>query len=381
VSKHRAAIALSLTALAVAVLGQTPLGKAAVSTVRVTLFAQNSGRVNNIQASRTPKAGQLLPLNANGRFPSAVLPAGSPLYTHTIIVHPDHDLAKAGNLLIAAVQGISDNSATNPYLVKIEPGIYDLGSQSLVMKEHVDIEGSGELATTITAAGGTGQGTVVGADNSELRFATVKSAGGGQQAVALFAQSTSPRFSHVTAIGSGGQENYGIHLSNGATALEDVTASASGGNTAIAFANFNGNTNVLESSFTSTGAAGLGVAVLTTYGGSVKIMSSSLSASSAAVAIGLRSYNGNHTLANVNVSASGAGVSYGIYNGQKASGPTVQVNQSRISAQTNSVYAIGGWVRAGASQLTGPAGTQDLGSVACAASYDGSFNALGPACS
>ena len=68
-TKHRAAIALSATALVVAVLGQTGIGHAAVGAVRVALFAQNSARVNNIQASRTPMPGRLLALNAKGQFP------------------------------------------------------------------------------------------------------------------------------------------------------------------------------------------------------------------------------------------------------------------------------------------------------------------------
>jgi len=380
-SKHRAAIALSLTALAVAVLGQTPLGHAAANTVRVALFAQNSGRVNHIQASRRPVPGRLLALDAQGRFPESVLPTGTGQgYTHTIVVHPDPDVAKAGNLLIAALDGITDNSATSPYLVKIEPGVYDLGSRSLVMKPHVDVEGSGELVTTLTSAVPTGLGTVVGADNSELRYVRVKNTGGGQQSVALFSESTSPRFTHVTAVSSGGSENYGVHLSNGSPVLNNVSASASGGTTVVALANFNGSTTVSSSSFAASDGAGLVVGVLTTFGGSVKLLSSTVTASGGSIAIGLRSYNGNHTLANTTVSASGAGLSYGIYNGQKTSGPTVQVNQSRISGQTNSVFVLGGWVRAGASQLAGPVGTQDSGTIACAASYDGSFNELEDGC-
>ena len=378
--KHRAATALSLTALAVAVLGQTPLGHAAVSTVRVALFAQNSGRVNNIQASRTPVPGRLLALDSKGRFPSSVLRRTDENYTHTIIVHPHPDLAKAGTALRNAVDGITDNSATNPYLVKIEPGVYDLGSLNVAMKQYVDIEGSGELVTTVTSANSTGSGTIVGADNSELRSVTVKNNGNGQ-AVALWADSTSPRFTHVTAISSGNIESYGVHLSNGSTVLKDVTARATGGTTAIGLANFNGNTTATNSSFSAADASGLVVGVLTTFGGSVRITSSNLSASGGAIAIGMRSYNGSHSLANVTVSASGTGQSYGIYSGQKTSAPSVQVNQSRVSGQTNSVFVLGGPVRLGASQLTGPVATQDLGTIACAASYDGSFSPLGPACS
>ena len=40
--KHRAAIALSMTALVVAILSQTSIGNAAVGAVRVAVFAQNA---------------------------------------------------------------------------------------------------------------------------------------------------------------------------------------------------------------------------------------------------------------------------------------------------------------------------------------------------
>lgn len=387
-TKHHAAIALSAAALLVAVLGQTTVGHAAANAVRVTLFAKNSARVNNIQASRTPMPGRLLPLNAKGQFPASVLPSPSTSgargtggsYTHTLIVHPDPDVAKAGIELLNVVAGITDNSASNPYLVKIEPGIYNLGSASLPMKPYVDIEGSGEVVTTVTSAVSSGYGTVVGADHSELRSLTVKNIGGGQQSVALFSESTSPRFTHVTAMSSGASENYGIHLSNGSPVLSNVSASASGGTTVVAMANFNGNTTVSNSSFTASDGSGLVVGVLTTFGGSVKLVSSTLTASGGAIAMGLRSYNGNHTLANVTATASGSGLSYGIYSGQKTSAPTVVVNQSRVSGATNSVFALGGSVKLGASQLTGPAAVDELGSVHCVVSYNGSFNPVGTSC-
>jgi hypothetical protein len=62
-----------VTALAVALLGATPLGQAAQNVV---LFARNAGKVNGIGASRTPRAGQLLPLGANRKFPKTVVPEG-----------------------------------------------------------------------------------------------------------------------------------------------------------------------------------------------------------------------------------------------------------------------------------------------------------------
>lgn len=67
-------LALGLAALAVGVLGWTPLGEAAGNVVRVALFAQNAGKVNGIGASRSPKPGRLVPLRANGKFPDKVIP-------------------------------------------------------------------------------------------------------------------------------------------------------------------------------------------------------------------------------------------------------------------------------------------------------------------
>jgi len=388
-TKNRAAIVLSTAALLAAVLGQTAVGHAAANAVRIALFAQNSGRVNNIQASRTPMPGRLVPLNAKGKLPASVLPepgsgGGSQTgdsYTHTLFVHPDPNVNKAGTGLLNVLSGITDNSASNPYLVKIEPGIYHLAAGSVTMKPYVDVEGSGEGVTMLTSTNSSGSGTVIGTDHSELRFLSVTNTGGGQQSVALFSESTSPRFTHVTASAFGGAENYAIHISNGSPALTNVTAIASGGAQSFAFGNFNGNVTVLDSTFAASDAAGLNIGLLTTLGGSVRVVSSALTGSGGAIAMGMRSYSGSHSLQNVTASGSGTNESYGIYNGQKTSTPSVSVNQSRISGGTNSVFALGGSVKLGASQLTGPAGVGEIGSVVCAASYNGSFAPLGSGCS
>ena len=41
---------------------------------KVALFAKNAGKVGGIAASKKPKAGKLLPLGKNGKFPASVLP-------------------------------------------------------------------------------------------------------------------------------------------------------------------------------------------------------------------------------------------------------------------------------------------------------------------
>ncbi|HXU98233.1 MAG TPA: hypothetical protein VFP03_09050 [Jiangellaceae bacterium] len=381
--KHRAAIALSTTALVVAILGQTPIGNAAVGAVRVAVFAENAAKVNGIQASRRPMPGRLLALNAKGKLPSSVLPnQNAPReFTHTLVVSPDPaDPVQAGRMLREVVSGIADPSALNAYLVKIEPGIYDLEASSLFMRPFVDIEGSGEGITTITSALGSGSGTVVATNNSELRNLTVKNTGeAGQQVVAIFSESASPRLSHVTAMASGGAENYGVHTSNGTVVMRYVTAAATGGSLALGVINFNSVMTVTNSAF-SAADAGVNYGLSSTAGGSMRMNSSTVTASGGSVAIGMRTYNGSHTLADMTISATGGSESTGIYNGQKSSLPTVNVLQSRVTGSTNSIFSIGGAIKVGASQLTGPAGTFDIGTVACVLSFNGSYNPLGAGC-
>jgi hypothetical protein len=68
--KHRLPIILSTTALVVAIAGITPLGEAASDAIP---FARNADKVDGLHASRTPKAGRLLALDRNKKFPHSVL--------------------------------------------------------------------------------------------------------------------------------------------------------------------------------------------------------------------------------------------------------------------------------------------------------------------
>lgn len=75
----------------------------------------------------------------------------------------------------AAINSITNASATNPYLVKVMPGTYDLGTGSIQMKEYVDVEGSGPDSTIITTSNNNVDGytctvgTVLMSNNSSIR--------------------------------------------------------------------------------------------------------------------------------------------------------------------------------------------------------------------
>ncbi len=79
-------------------------------------------------------------------------PAGA--YASTTIVSPGANAGASGSaLLAAATAACAAATASQPYLVKIEPGTYDLGGSQLVLCPNVDVEGSGEDITNITSSG------------------------------------------------------------------------------------------------------------------------------------------------------------------------------------------------------------------------------------
>ena len=91
----------------------------------------------------------------------------------TVFVSPvEGNPVASGDRLLAALADITTASADNPWLIRIEPGLYDLGGRSLAMKSYVDIEGSGTGVTTVRSTVEM-LGTVEGAEFAELRALTV----------------------------------------------------------------------------------------------------------------------------------------------------------------------------------------------------------------
>ena len=74
-------------------------------------------------------------------------PKGDPTYARTILVSPVGTDIQAGTALLSALDSITDASAAKRYLLKLEPGNYNLVRNRLSMKPFVDIEGSGPQST------------------------------------------------------------------------------------------------------------------------------------------------------------------------------------------------------------------------------------------
>jgi hypothetical protein len=208
-------------------------------------------------------------------------------YKRTVIVSPVGTNAQNGQALLDALASITDASASKPYLLYIEPETYDLGNRALQMKPYVDIEGSGELNTTIVSsvsqdANGLDHGTVQGADNSEMRFLTVQNTStptGANIRIAVLNNDASPRLTHMSAEATGGGNgsiNIGVSIEgDSATTMSDVTATASGPGRNAGVQTIAGSTTIKHSKLSATGT-GTNVALQQFGGTSTKVALSQL---------------------------------------------------------------------------------------------------------
>jgi hypothetical protein len=150
-------------------------------------------------------------------------PAGKSgaVFLRTIVVSPSDTTPVAnGALLAAAVAAINGAGASAPELVWIEPGTYDLGTTQLSIPSHVDVQGSGQDATTIE---GEGLLTLAAASDTEIRGLTVTDTNpsGGAEAIA-----TSGGLRDVTATASGTTAATAVLANAPTMPILDVTASA-----------------------------------------------------------------------------------------------------------------------------------------------------------
>lgn len=177
------------------------------------------------------------------------------------------EVVEPGPNLQAIIDGISDASATKPYLIKLGPGVYDLGFNNIVMKAWVSIHGSGQESTTITGTMSSGlidatSATVAGVNNASLMDLTIINTGIGTVSMAIFNNAASPRIERVTATASGGIQNYGIRNDSSSPIMTDVTASASGG--AENYGVYNTSSSPTMANITATASAGNSTGVFNT---------------------------------------------------------------------------------------------------------------------
>jgi hypothetical protein len=226
-------------------------------------------------------------------------------------------VAKSGGdytTITAALNSITDANYDNPYLVYVAPGIY---TERVTMKSYVDIEGAGEEITKITYTGSSTMdtGTVVGANDAELRFLSVENSGGSAYAIAIYNNTASPHLTHLTvrAASVSGDSIGVLNALSSSPHMKDVSVDALAAASNFGVANFD------YSSPTMTDMT------ITVYGGETSTgVDSERSASP--------------VLTDVTIKVSGAtDYNYGVYNSQNS--PTIQ--DVRITVRDgNACYGI-----------------------------------------
>ncbi len=165
-------------------------------------------------------------------FAAGALPAVAQSYVRTVVVSPvPGDSLASGQALLAAVSAIPGPTSADPWLVKVEPGIYDLGESSLLLREWVDVEGSRNTVIRGHGRDDIYGGTVVGANDSELREVTVETDGMGlvPAVVGVFLPNVGTRLHRVRVVSRNGVEGSdAIFIRGGSPKLTEVEVVASG---------------------------------------------------------------------------------------------------------------------------------------------------------
>lgn len=146
-------------------------------------------------------------------------------------------VAKSGGdfaTLTDALASITTASASNPFLIKVGPGIYQ---EIIDVKDYVDIEGSGENITILRGLGGSISPNINGSSatlrasgdlHAEVRWLTVESDGtGNTMAVSIWASGTTENFRlrNITASAANANTtNFGFYNTSSSPLMNNVTA-------------------------------------------------------------------------------------------------------------------------------------------------------------
>lgn len=253
----------------------------------------------------------------------------SPIFTRTIIVSPVGTPLQNGAGLLSAMSIISSSnpSANNPWLLKLEPGSYDLNNGSLTLLPYVDLEGSGEINTVIFSSIGnssfpTTTATLFAASNSEVRFVKIANSGpsnfDNHAAVMVPPGTTNSRFTY-TSFSASGYTSFGLYVNAGTTFIQNSTFIVTDGLGGDGLYNYGGIVSIQASSFSATNNASQSAmnGLYNDMGGTITVQNSSFTAYSNSLSTGLYNFSGKVSVQNSILTGSGGAgsVGYGIING------------------------------------------------------------------
>lgn len=356
--------------------GQNTNSGAGVKTGHIQNSAVTSEKIQDGQVLNADLAtGAVTDAKISGVISATKLPVGTTAGTVAAGNH-NHDnlyqkkyanvvvVAKNGGDFtdpIAAIDSITDASGMNPYLVKIMPGVYDMGNRSVLMKPFVDVEGSGENVTTIT--GGDpyiSYKLVVSASHAGLRDLSLKAAGD-YQACAIFVQDANPVIvSRVTvnaSVSSSGQVAWAILCNgNGTVFLKDVSANAMGP----------GSMGLM---LVSQCSASLENVDVHSEGNAVTVLNSGIDMKNVTVSASWLGFDSNN---NSDVNMEGVAITANFAT-QFTYGTVAKIDHSIIAGSSIAVAAAGGSVYMGSTKVIGPILAPDA-NYKCIGVYDGNYD-------
>ena len=235
----------------------------------------------------------------------------------------------------AALASITDNSATNRYLIRVAPGTYTETS-AVVLKDYVDIEGAGESTTTITCSCGSNtspftdgsSATVRGLGpilHSEIRFLSIENTSGNADATGMWTSDVDEFVSivHVSVSVNveGGGSHFGIVNVGSRPLISWVSVETSGALTeSVAIANVSSSSPTMDN--VTVSAAGGATATTGIYNESSSPMMSDIEAIATGDSDTTGIYNAAGsvpTMNNVTVRSAGSGTNTrGVYNLQSS---------------------------------------------------------------
>jgi hypothetical protein len=284
----------------------------------------------------------------------------------------------------AIITNIADASAAKPYLIHLGPGVYNLESTNIIMKEWVSIQGSGQEATKITGAVSTAgfdatSAIVSGVNNASLTDLTIENTGGGSISMAIFNQTAWPHIERVTASASGGVLNYGMVNQSSSPTMIDVTAVASGGTSSYGMYNVSTSSPIMTNVSASASGGNTGCGVCNTNSSSPTMINVTAYGSGVSNSYGVwNNVSSSPTMTNVSATASGGSLnSVGVHI-NIASAPFIQ--DSVLEGSKKGLYIDAGstGARIVNSKIIGGFQDDASGTTNCLGNYDANLADVGP---
>jgi hypothetical protein len=306
----------------------------------------------------------------------------------------------------AAIDSITDASASKPYLVKVAPGTYT-EPNGVNLKNYVDLEGSGQTTTTITSTSSAVDNTTLNAPSGELRAEvrdlTIRNTGGDLNAVGLRVTGVTPagalRVTDVTVTVSGGADNFGTYVESSAPILDGVTTTASGGSNNAAHTNFLANPTMTGVTAIASDGTITNRAIIN-FGSSPSMSDVTATATGTSNKRAVENQGSNPIMTNVTATASGGGLNFAVFN--VSSSPLLThvtasavggaqnigvientpgfgsiIRDSTVTGSSQTVFAAAGATpRLLYSQIIGPV----TPGVSCVGTYNAVFTVLNASC-